>query len=242
MLTFFNDPQLKAALLARLEGHRLADEIEQRQYWEDSKGCFIGCAIHGNNALKFEHEFGLSIYVARLGEYFFEALPLDKAKTLPVEIIESVPVGVDSSLVWPHFWHWLVTDTKHGLLCLPLKSNIVDLLKRVDALYATWPHVDERAAGAAARAARAAAGAAARAARAAAWEAAGAARAVAWAAAWAAGAAGAAWETAGAARAENKDILLIQYNAFLQCLRGLDTKQAEPIPVPNVVSHDHTYA
>jgi len=214
MLTFFNEQQCKAALLARLEGHRLADEIEQRQYWEDSKGCFIGCAIHGNNALKFEHEFGLSVYVARLGEYFFEALPLDKAKTLPVEIIESVPVGVDSSLVWPHFWHWLVTDTKHGLLCLPLKSNIVDLLKRVDALYATWPHVDERAAGAAARAARAVAGAA-------------------------AGAAWAAWEAAGAA---NKDILLIQYNAFLQCLRGLDTKQAEPIPVPNVVSHDHTYA
>ena len=202
MLTFFNDPQLKAALLARLEGHRLADEIVQREYWDYSKGCFIGCAIHGDDVLKFEREFGLSVYVARLGEYFFEALPLEKAKTLPVEIIESVPVGVDSSLVWSHFWHWLVTDTKHGLLRLPLKSNIVDLLKRVDALYATWPHVDERAAGAA-------------------WEAAGAAR---------------------AARAENKDILLIQYNAFLQCLRGLDTKQAEPIPVPNVVSHDHTYA
>jgi len=231
MLTFFNDPQLKAALLARLEGHRLADEIVQREYWDYSKGCFIGCAIHGDDVLKFEREFGLSVYVARLGEYFFEALPLEKAKTLPVEIIESVPVGVDSSLVWPHFWHWLVTDTQHGLLRLPLKSNIVDLLKRVDALYATWPHVDERAAGAAARAARAAA-----------WEAAGAARAVAWAAAWAAGAAGEAWEAAGAARAANKDILLIQYNAFLQCLRGLDTKQAEPIPVPNVVSHDHTYA
>lgn len=195
MLTFFNDPQLKAALLARLEGHRLADEIVQREYWDYSKGCFIGCAIHGDDVLKFEREFGLSVYVARLGEYFFEALPLEKAKTLPVEIIESVPVGVDSSLVWSHFWHWLVTDTKLGLLRLPLKSNIVDLLKRVDALYATWPHVDERAAGAAR----------------------------------------AAW-------AENKDILLIQYNAFLQCLRGLDTKQAEPIPVPNVVSHDHTYA
>jgi len=202
MLTFFNDPQLKAALLARLEGHRLADEIVQREYWDYSKGCFIGCAIHGDDVLKFEREFGLSVYVARLGEYFFEALPLEKAKTLPVEIIESVPVGVDSSVVWPRFWHWQVTDPKHGLLRLPLKSNIVDLLKRVDALYATWPHVDERAAGAA-------------------WEAARAAR---------------------AARAENKDILLIQYNAFLQCLRGLDTKQAEPIPVPNVVSHDHTYA
>jgi len=153
MLTFFNDPQLKAALLARLEGHRLADEIVQHDYWQNSKGCLIGCAIHGNNALKFEHEFGLSVYVARLGEYFFETFPLDKAKTLPVEIIEAIPVGVDSSLVWPHFWHWQVTDPKHGLLCLPLQSNIVDLLKRVDALYATWPHVDERAAAWAPRAA-----------------------------------------------------------------------------------------
>ena len=207
MLTFFNDPQLKAALLARLEGHRLADEIVQHDYWQNSKGCLIGCAIHGNNALKFEHEFGLSVYVARLGEYFFETFPLDKAKTLPVEIIEAIPVGVDSSLVWPHFWHWLVTDPKHGLLCLPLQSNIVDLLKRVDALYATWPHVDERAAAWAPRAA-----------------------------AWAAGAA------ARAAEAENKDILLIQYHAFLQCLRELETTQAEPISVPNVVSHDHTYA
>jgi len=207
MLTFFNDPQLKAALLARLEGHRLADEIVQREYWDYSKGCLIGCAIHGDDVLKFEREFGLSVYVARLGEYFFEALPLEKAKTLPVEIIEAIPVGVDSSLVWPHFWHWLVTDTQHGLLCLSLNPNIGDLLKRVDALYATWPHVDERAAAWAPRAA-----------------------------AWAAGAA------ARAAEAENKDILLIQYHAFLQCLRELETTQAEPISVPNVVSHDHTYA
>jgi hypothetical protein len=59
------------------------------------------------------------------------------------------------------------------------------------------------------------------------------------AAAWAAGAAGAA---ARAAEAENKDILLIQYHAFLQCLRELETTQAEPISVPNVVSHDHIYA
>jgi len=99
-------------------------------------------------------------------------------------------------------------------LCLPLQSNIVDLLKRVDALYATWPHIDERAA----------------------WAAEAAARAVVWAVVWAA-----AW-AAEAAEEVNKDILLIQYNAFLQCLRGLDTTQAEPIPVPNVVSHDHTYA
>ena len=39
MLTFFNDPQLKAALLARLEGHRLADEIVQHDYWQNSKCC-----------------------------------------------------------------------------------------------------------------------------------------------------------------------------------------------------------
>jgi len=39
MLTFFNDPQLKAALLARLEGHRLADENVQHDYWQNSKCC-----------------------------------------------------------------------------------------------------------------------------------------------------------------------------------------------------------
>jgi len=154
MQAFFNDPQLKASLLARLEGHFIADEIVQGHYWENGKGCFIGCAIHGDKEMEFPRQFGLSPYVARLGEYFFERFPAARAKALPIDIIASIPVGVDSSFVWPRFLHWQVTHPDYGLLRLPLEPAVARIVQEVDALYANWPEVDMRAADNVAMAAR----------------------------------------------------------------------------------------
>lgn len=144
MITFFGEPQLKAQLLARLEAHRAADQFVQGQYWEEGKGCYIGCAIHGADSWEFERQYGLSIHVAKLGEYFFEGFPAIRAKDVPIEIIEAIPVGVESSVVWPRLLNWLVNDPTYGLLTLPLEQATVDIINRVHALYANWPQMDQK--------------------------------------------------------------------------------------------------
>jgi hypothetical protein len=209
MLSFFNEPTLKAALLARIDDHAEADAFLQGTYWREGKGCFIGCAIHGDNPMKFEQQYGLSVFVARLGEYYFENADRDDAILMPRAIIDAIPVGVETHWVWPRLWQWIVTDPVHGLLASPKCSK--DLLKETCRIYEAWPQTDR---------------AAARAARTAVLEAAWSADAMAGAAALAVAAAATA-DAAGAAAVEAVRAAALavagteQYQVFLTILRGL---------------------
>jgi len=183
MLSFFNEPTLKAALLARMDDHAEADAFLQGTYWREGKGCFIGCAIHGDDPMKFEQQYGLSVFVAKLGEYYFERADRDDAILMPRAIIDAIPVGVETHWVWPRLWQWIVTAPVHGLLASPIRQCSKDLLKATCRIYEAWPQTDQAAAEAAAWGARAASRAAA---EAAAWGAEAAAGDAAFAAAWAA--------------------------------------------------------
>lgn len=220
MTTFFGEPTVKAALLARLEGHRIADEYVQGQYWEKGKGCFIGCAVHSDEVEQFEQTLGLSPYIARLGEYFFEAFDPAQAKRVPLEIIEAIPVGVDDTMVWPRLWQWIVNDSQYGLLHYNFPNHIQVVIRGVQALYTSWPAIDPQAAiGAAIGAARAATGAA----RAAAGGASGA----------AAGVAGAAW-AAGAARVAQRQACYAQFLTILRELGPQESVSVEETPLRKI--------
>jgi hypothetical protein len=45
MLTFHGKQELKNQRIAQVRAHRLADQIVHGQYWEDGKGCAVGCTI-----------------------------------------------------------------------------------------------------------------------------------------------------------------------------------------------------
>ncbi len=217
MKAFHGDPKVKEKYLARVKAHRKADEIVKGLYWEDGKGCAVGCTIHGENHRAYEKELGIPIQIAHLQDWLFEHLPNGEAKGLPVDFLEAIPVGADLKLVLPRFFHWILVDpdgviqyaqgegeerAKEAILSVAALHNRVVKGQEVTSEQWSAARAAARAARAAARAARGAAWAASESAWAAARDAAWAASAAAWgaarAAAWAASesAMDAAWDAA----------------------------------------------
>ena len=54
MEAFHNDPSIKEKYLTRVQAHYKADEIIQGKYWENGKGCAVGCTIHSSDHKNYE--------------------------------------------------------------------------------------------------------------------------------------------------------------------------------------------
>lgn len=128
MLAYHNNPSIKAAILDQLARHRAADEIVQGYYWENGKGCAVGCTVHGDDHAKYETQFGIPQILARLEDCIFEGLPNDVAKGWPERFMSAIPVGANLSLVSWKFLHWLLTDEQvnptinHPIVCDVVKQ------------------------------------------------------------------------------------------------------------------------
>ena len=51
MRAYHNDLTIKTSILAQIQMHHDADEIVKGQYWQDGKGCAVGCTIHSGDPL-----------------------------------------------------------------------------------------------------------------------------------------------------------------------------------------------
>ena len=111
MLSYHNDPKIKEAIIKKLVRHYELDEIVQGTYWENGKGCAIGCTIDSNDHAEYEKRFGIPEILARLEDRIFEGLALGDAKEWPIQFMKAIPVGVDLSRVQYKFMHWLLTDS-----------------------------------------------------------------------------------------------------------------------------------
>ncbi len=99
MKAFHNDPKIKTKYVNRVKAHAKADEIVKGKYWENGKGCAVGCTIHSSNHSAFETELGIPTWIARLEDTIFEGLPNARAMTWPLELLKSTRVGVDLNQV-----------------------------------------------------------------------------------------------------------------------------------------------
>ena len=52
MQAFHNDATIKSAIMAGLAVHRAADELVQGSYWENGKGCAVGCTLETIRVMK----------------------------------------------------------------------------------------------------------------------------------------------------------------------------------------------
>lgn len=200
-LTYHNKAEVKEHYIARMNEHVEADKLVKGQYWEDGKGCAVGCLVHGSDHSELAKVVGWPEWLCHLMDEIFEGLPNERAQLFPSQLLSAVPVGKDISLVKNRFLHWLLMD--ECLQYAGYDKQVQDAIKGAAQLHADviegitvtdkqW----DTARAAAWDTARAAAGDAARAATwAAAWAAA---RATTWDTAMAA-AGDAAWDTAMAA-------------------------------------------
>jgi len=104
MKAFHDDKKIQEKYLLRLEEHYKLDEIIKGQYWEDGKGCAVGCLLHSDNHSRFPIELGWPEWLGRLIDTLFEGVPNDKSKEFPLKLYRSIPLGFDN---WQHIYHQL---------------------------------------------------------------------------------------------------------------------------------------
>ena len=95
MRAFHGDPAIKAKYLDRVRMHAAADEIIKDKYWENGKGCAVGCTIHSSVHEKYQDLLGIPVSLALLEDLIFENLPNAEAKLFPSQFLEAIPVGAD---------------------------------------------------------------------------------------------------------------------------------------------------
>lgn len=83
LLAFHGDKKIKHKYLSRVRQHRLEDEIIKGTYWENGKGCAVGCTLHSSNHVAYETELGIPETLARLEDGIFEGLPLKESQEWP---------------------------------------------------------------------------------------------------------------------------------------------------------------
>jgi hypothetical protein len=118
MLAYHNDPAIKFKLLADLQAHADADHIVKGQYWDNGKGCAVGCTLQSMNSanddydqhVEYETLLGIPRMLARLEDTIFEGLPNVEAKQWPMRFAAAIAPGADLSRVGWKWLHWLLTD------------------------------------------------------------------------------------------------------------------------------------
>jgi len=122
-----NDAGVKARYVAQMRAHAAADEIVKGQYWQDGKGCFVGCTIHGSDHAAFDSILGPGgQMIAQLADAIFEGCTNLRSKKFAVEFHEAIRPGADLSRVGWQFLHWELTtpDVNPGITD-PLVSSAV---------------------------------------------------------------------------------------------------------------------
>ena len=104
----------KDAFVEVMQAHRKADRIVQGTYWENGRGCAVGCGLHTVRALTgldLKHsdhaalaaQVGVPEVLERLQDQIFEGLPVELAGEWPLRFARAIPDGADLSGVWPKF-------------------------------------------------------------------------------------------------------------------------------------------
>lgn len=140
LLAFHSDEKIKEKYLKRVEAHRLADEIKKGFYWENGKGCAVGCTVEvGMDAhAAMEKELGIPVELAYLEDVIFEELPNDLAKEWPGKFLSAITPGADLSLIVAKFTVWQFEDSKVGLSTIKEvmdNEEVAGFCKEVVALY-----------------------------------------------------------------------------------------------------------
>ena len=78
LLAWHGDAELKNATVATMAAHRKADRLVKGLYWENGRGCAVGCLIHGSDHALYEPRFGIPQALARLEDTIFEGLLSDR--------------------------------------------------------------------------------------------------------------------------------------------------------------------
>lgn len=134
IMAWFNEPELKEAVMQQLRQHKRLDEIVQGSYWRHGKGCHLGCLTHTNNTIGSPHAamerlFGIPNKIPWWLEAVFEGLPIEQAKRWVIESTDAIPVGANLSLAHHSLGVWLF-DPQTGINTIDdTNRDAIDLVR-----------------------------------------------------------------------------------------------------------------
>jgi hypothetical protein len=99
-----------AKMAAEVAKHIAADAVVQGEYWDGTRGCFIGCLAHSSDASLLEREYGLPEPLVRICENIFEGLAPDEAKAFFAAIPDAV--GRDGKDLSRVHWAFLASELR----------------------------------------------------------------------------------------------------------------------------------
>lgn len=111
MLSYHNDPAVKARHVALAKHHYEADMLRTGTYGEGMgkrfKACSVGCMAHGlqpsitsNWHAVVAKDAGWPEWLAHLNDAIFEGLPASERNSFHVQLREAVPVGINLEPLW----------------------------------------------------------------------------------------------------------------------------------------------
>ena len=113
MLSFKNDINLKNQLVAIVEGHEKADRIVKGHYWENGKGCCLGCMTEEseNTHEILQERYNIPYWLGRVIDAIFEGLENSEAMKFPLRVSKAIPVGVDLDNIKTPFLSFVLKST-----------------------------------------------------------------------------------------------------------------------------------
>ena len=149
---YHNDLTVKAKFVVRMKAHVDANDLVRRIYWENGKGCGIGCTIHSDDHKAYETELGWPEWLAHLKDRIFEKMSDAAAREFPLRLLEAVPAGFSD---WDELHHdfciFLLRDicefdrTKYPAAAATINTVIRLHEKRVGAGDSAWLKAREAA-------------------------------------------------------------------------------------------------
>jgi len=140
LIAFHGDPAIKQKYLDRVKAHALADEIIQGKYWENGKGCAVGCIVETSEDPHetMSKELGWPLWLCRLTDKLHEGQLNVDSKKWPPKIVAAVSTGFTDeqfSVVKAKFFHWLFVDEEVGVICHAKKESTIKSINEVAGLY-----------------------------------------------------------------------------------------------------------
>jgi hypothetical protein len=144
LLAFTNTKQTKRQALATMRKHVKADQLVKGKYWEEGKGCAVGCQYHNFKANPdinsgwhelAETVHGIPRQLAYLEDRIFENLENGIAMAWPERFLSSIPTGADLSNVVPQLMLWILKDATHGVIKFAKREHTKKAIQDVIALY-----------------------------------------------------------------------------------------------------------
>jgi hypothetical protein len=136
MKAYLNKEEIKEQKLLQVRAHRMADQLVKGKYWENGKGCAVGCTVHSSDHSAYEREMGIPRLLARLEDGLFERLPNERAMVWPEEFLSAISVGADLSKVGARFMHWMLVDPNEGVIRHAKTDRTRNSIQSIGALYA----------------------------------------------------------------------------------------------------------